>query len=372
MHESRKASADLQKASCKPVCTSVSRKSGTRRMTYRVRVIPSEHEFLVHGCETILESALRSGIAFNYGCSNGNCGMCQAMLISGETECVRHYDYVIRGADKAMNCLLLCSHTAKSDLIVEAQEAQSNEDIPYQDIIGRLKRKQTIADDIVLLGIQTPRTKRLRFLAGQRAKLTISSGLTREYPIASCPCDDRNLEFHVPIAASDAFTGHVLSALKPRDEINLRGPVGDFRLQVDRRRPIVFVACDIGFAAIKSLIEHAINVDWQDRMVLCWIDCGEGGHYMHNLARSWAGSLDNFEYVPLTVTQPEGRDDRSGQVQAALCDLESVFGQGVDQNQAVSNSDIYVAGPPRSIAGVQQFCLSKGVNPARLHVQAVP
>jgi len=53
------------------------------------------------------------------------------------------------------------------------------------------------------LHLQTPRSNRLRFLAGQRVTLGLSAGvvssddLHAELPVASCPCDDRNLIFHV-------------------------------------------------------------------------------------------------------------------------------------------------------------------------------
>ena len=56
-----------------------------RVMSAQATVIPSGHEFFVEGAESILEAGLRGGLALNYGCSNGNCGLCKVRVVSGET-----------------------------------------------------------------------------------------------------------------------------------------------------------------------------------------------------------------------------------------------------------------------------------------------
>ncbi|HET7833569.1 MAG TPA: 2Fe-2S iron-sulfur cluster-binding protein, partial [Gallionella sp.] len=55
----------------------------------QVTVLPSKHDFLVEGHDTLLEAAIRSGIPLNYGCSGGNCGLCKARVISGEVKKTR-------------------------------------------------------------------------------------------------------------------------------------------------------------------------------------------------------------------------------------------------------------------------------------------
>ena len=69
-------------------------------MTARVRILPSRHEFTAEGNDTILDAALRSGLALDYGCSNGNCGLCKAHVVSGETSKLRPHDYRITEAGR--------------------------------------------------------------------------------------------------------------------------------------------------------------------------------------------------------------------------------------------------------------------------------
>ena len=62
-------------------------------------------------------------------------------------------------------------------------------------------------------------------------------------------------------------------------------------------RPVIFLAFGVGFAPIKSLIQHAMSLDLAETMDLHWLEDGTG-HYQNNLCRAWADALDNFTYVP--------------------------------------------------------------------------
>ncbi len=50
-------------------------------MAYRITFTPSGREMLVEPGETILDAALREGIAVDYHCANGTCGDCRAQII---------------------------------------------------------------------------------------------------------------------------------------------------------------------------------------------------------------------------------------------------------------------------------------------------
>ena len=300
-----------------------------RVMSAHVVVHPSRHEFFVDGADTILDAALRSGLALNYGCSNGNCGLCKARVVSGQVHKVRLHDYVLSEAEKRQGYTLLCSHTAVGDLVIEALESAEPADIPAQQIVAKIKTVQALGDDLMLLHLQTPRTSRLRFLAGQNLTLTAGES-SAQLPIASCPCDDRNLQFHVVRSAQDSFSQKVFGSLKTGDAVTLFGPWGDFVLRADSPRSIIFVACDTGFAPIKSLLEHAMALELSERLYLYWLATPPIGHYLANLCRSWADALDNFTYVPVAAEQSDALE-LLRRISADHADLHAF--------------DIYLAGP---------------------------
>lgn len=226
-----------------------------------VAVRPSGRDFFVEGRDTLLQAGLKAGLKFNYGCGNGTCGLCKARVISGEVTKLAPHDYPLSEAERLQGHVLLCVHSAaSSEIVLETLEAQGPGDMPDQQITVRVHSAKALARDTLQLHLQTPRTSRLRFLAGQSVTLSAATGgraAQATYAIASCPCDDRNLQFHIVRRAQDSFAQRVFGSLKVGDAVTLFGPWGDFVLRADSPRSIVFVACDTGFAPIKSLLEHA-------------------------------------------------------------------------------------------------------------------
>ncbi len=334
-------------------------------MTAQVTVLPSKHDFLVEGQDTLLEAAMRAGIPLSYGCSGGNCGLCKAKVVSGDVKKTRNHDFVITDAEKSQGYILLCSNTAVSDVVLEAPVAGSVRDIPYQQITAKVKTKGSIAEDMILLHLQTPRTQRLRFLAGQRVTLHVGQSFSADLPIASCPCDDRNVLFYLRHQSGNLFSDYVFNNLKQNDSVEIEGPHGEFILHEKSPRPMYFIAFDGGFAPIKSLIEHAISLD-AESIHLYWIGSSPAHIYAPNVARAWDDALDNFHYAEHVV----GFDLRavSGKREASLVNqLKSI----VESNVELIQGDVYLAGPESALGIAEQFFLGLGLPKTRVFVEMV-
>jgi CDP-4-dehydro-6-deoxyglucose reductase len=331
-----------------------------RIMTAHVEISPSGNEFFVDGNESVLEAALRAGLSLDYGCSSGSCGKCKARIISGQVHRTRHSDFLLSAAEKSAGVMLMCCNTAVGDLVIEAHEAHSAADMPLQSIDAKVKSVSALADDLRLLHLQTPRSNRLRFLAGQSVSLTLPDGSRASLPVASCPCDERNLQFHVRLRPGDAFSRQLFDTLTGSDSVHIEGPRGEFVLDEGSPRPLVFIAGETGFAPIKSLLEHAMALDAAEKLQLYWIASGAGGHYLDNLCRSWNDALDNFDYVPLT-SDAALPDDA-----AAQRALQSVL----ERHPRLADHDFYVAGPAALATAAELLLLKHGLPRAQLFVAA--
>ena len=119
---------------------------------------------------------------------------------------------------------------------------------------------------------------------------------TPRYPVASCPCDDRNLHFFIARDEADAFARQ---RVRRRHEARRRGHGAGARRATScwprATRPLVFAACDTGFAPIKSLIEHALALDAAPSLSLFWLATRPDGHFLANQCRAWSEALDSFE-----------------------------------------------------------------------------
>ncbi len=322
-------------------------------MPNKVVLFPSQHTFEVNGADSLLEASLRAGLAMNYGCSSGNCGLCKARVISGQAEKTRHQDFVLSEAEKNQGYVLLCSHTAASDLVIEVHEASRANEIQLQEIDARVKEIKPLTDKVMLLHLQTPRTNRLRFMAGQSVALSIGDDAS-DYAIASCPCDDRNLQFNIRDIPGNAFAARVFNDLRVGDTVNVYGPVGEFVLKAESTRPLLLLACNSGFAPIKSLIEHAMSLERAESLHLYWLATVQGGHYMSNWCRAWGDAMDDFYYHEM----------QADALHAATLD-QFLARVGVDLPD-LSGFDVYVSGPARFVTPMRTALQQKGVAAAQL------
>lgn len=325
----------------------LAQESVMRVMSAHVTVQPSGHEFFVEGNDTILEAALRVGLPLDYGCSNGNCGECRARLVSGQVQKVHPHDFHFGEADKANGAFLLCSYAPVTDIVIEAGVTGA-EDIPPQHIPARVKSVEEISDQVRGLHLTTPRSQRLRFLAGQSVTLNFD-GVSAEYFVASCPCEDRQLTLHIR-RDNRPFSRKVFNELAKEDTVVIDGPHGSFVYALESSRPVIFIAWDDGFAPIKSLVQHAMSLERAETMHLYWV-ADELSHYRDNLCRSWADAYDNFFYRPL---KPDG--GITGAVNAML-----------EAHPDLSGHDVYAVGPAEFLYAVRDGCRMRGLPSAQWH-----
>lgn len=311
-------------------------------MSAHVTIQPSGHEFFVESNDTLLEAALRAGVSLNYGCSNGNCGECRARLISGEIRKVHAHDYVLSQAEKDAGVFLLCSCAAVNDVVIEASVAGAP-DIQVQLLTARIKSVEVLNPRLAALHLLAPRSQRLRFLAGQSIRLS-AQGVSGQYAIASCPCEERHIEIHVLRKPWDAFSELLFGGLKAHDSVEVEGPYGKFVLEDASARPVIFLAFGAGFAPIKSLVQHCMSLDLAESMDLHWV-ADAAGHYQHNLCRAWTDALDNFNYIP----------------HAHADDAEATLVKIVTDYPDLHRFDVYAAGTPEQLRLAKRLFLKQGL-----------
>lgn len=329
-----------------------------RVMAAQVHIKNTGHEFFIDGNNSILEAGLSAGLALNYGCSNGNCGKCKAKLISGEIKKTKPHDYVFSESEKLQNYFLCCSNTAITEIEIEADEAGSEKDIPQQEIEAKVKKVVPLSDDIFSLNLKTPRTKRLRFLAGQNITLKYNDFSELEIPIASCPCDDMNIQFHISKKSDNPLIKYITEELNNSDSINITGPHGDFILDEDSNNPIIFIAYDTGFAPIKSLIEHAVTLEHAEFIHLYWMH-ENNKPYMHNQCRAWEDALDNFKYQ-----QQEFNSSDLQQIEDNLSVL-------INEYSDFSGKNIYICGGEKMVKRTQNVLLDHNAEKMRIKTQSI-
>ncbi len=317
-------------------------------MRFSILVEPSGHRFEAEENETLLDAALRQGVALPYGCRNGACGSCVAKVVRGEIRYPEGQPAAVTAEEAALGMAALCQARAASDLVIESREVGSAAEIEVRILPSRIESMARLNHDVMLLRLKLPATERLQFLAGQYIDILLRDGRRRSFSLANAPHDDAFLELHIRHIEGGEFTSEVFDKMKVKDILRIEGPHGGFYLREESDRPIIFMAGGTGFAPVKAMIEHALASGMSRPMHLYWGARAREDLYMHDLAAGWAARYPHIQYTPV-LAEPQAGDDWQGAIgfvhQAILADYPDLSGH-----------EIYAAGPPAMVyAGKDVF-----------------
>jgi CDP-4-dehydro-6-deoxyglucose reductase len=323
-------------------------------MTSKVQIKSSGHQFTIEAGESVLDAALRQGIALPYGCRSGACGACVGTVVSGAIHYGNDEPMAISEEEQAEGKALFCICRAESDLVIEVKEVGAEKDIPIRKLPAKIHRLERMNEEVMKVLLKLPDGERLQFLAGQYIDVVLKDGRHRAFSLANAPHDDQFLQLHIRRIRGGHFTDKLFSDMHEKDVLRIEGPRGSFYMRENSDRPIIFLATGTGFGPVKAIIEHAITEGHIVPMHFYWGARHKEDLYMDSLARQWAEEYENFHYIPV-LSRPFADDHwtgRTGYVQdAALADFEDF-----------SEFDVYACGHPQMVYSAKAALVAKGLK----------
>ncbi len=301
-------------------------------MSFTITIQPSNHSFTAEADETILEAGLRHGYTMPYSCRDGVCGACKGKILQGTVDYGDYQAFALSAAEKAAGGALFCKTRPKSDLVIESPEITRGDEIPVKTLPCRVQTMTKVTDDVMVLQLKLPANERLQFLAGQYIDILVKDGKPRSFSLANAPHDDEFLELHIRNIPGGAFTHHVFSEMKERDIMRIKGPLGGFFLHEDSPKPILFVASGTGFAPVKAIVEHALQIGVTRPMHFYWGVRKEADFYMLDKVKLWEAR--GIRFTPVVSDEPWS--GRSGFVHHAV----------LEDYADLSGHQVYVCGAP--------------------------
>ena len=330
-------------------------------MSFRVHVEPSGHAFTAEADETILDAALRHGLAFPYGCRSGACGSCKGKLVAGEVDYGDNEPRALTDEDRLVGMSLFCLAMPAGDVTIEVKEVGEAAEIPIRTLPAKVARTKKLADDVMGLWLKLPDEERLQYLAGQYIDILLQDGRKRAFSLANPPHEDALLELHIRHIRGGEFTDWVFEELEPKAILRIEGPKGGFYLREDSDAPALLLATGTGFAPVKAIVEHAIAEGLTRPLHIYWGGRTREELYLDALARGWAQSQPNITYTPV-LSRPDGAwPGRTGHVQeAVLKDFDDLNGY-----------EVYACGLPRMVYDAREALVSRrGLDPERYYSDA--
>ncbi|MFW2828775.1 2Fe-2S iron-sulfur cluster-binding protein [Sphingomonas sp. ID0503] len=309
-----------------------------------VTLQPSGAQFAVPKGETVLERALKEGIAYPHDCTVGTCGSCRSKLIEGKVDAITPFSYTLSREELEAGYILACQAVPKGPVVLEVDTAVA--DRPgAESYQGRLVESENLTHDIKRLVIELDRP--MPYIAGQYVNVGWPGDTrTRSYSYAEKPeaGGRQRISTFVRRVPGGAFTGYIFDTAQPGDPLTLDGPHGNFWLR-EGTGPIVCIAGGSGMAPIISLLEDAAARGARRDCILLFGARGARDLYAEDriaaIRSRWAAF---FDYWPVLSEEPVA-GMRDGFVTAHIAAALDRLGGGAQG---------YLCGPPGMIdAGVE-------------------
>lgn len=270
------------------------------RTATRATILPSGQSVTVEPGETLLQAALREGIAFPHNCRVGSCTRCRCRLVSGEVKSLTDVSYVLDRAAVAANTILACQAVPKSDLVVRLDATDETGDRP-----GRIAGWRRLTHDVVEIAVAFDEP--FDYLTGQYADLYVPAlGVRRSYSFAQPQgrTDRRRVRFQVKLMAGGRVSGWLHEAERIGDAVAVSTPRGGFGLRRGRS-PLLCVAGGSGLGVMRAVLEDACERgDDRDLLFVHGVrrqpDLYDGPE-IEALARRWKG---DFRFASVLSDEP--------------------------------------------------------------------
>lgn len=240
-------------------------------MTHRAEVRGIAGHVPVEPDRSVLECLLRAGVWVPHSCTYGECGTCKARVVEGEvTELRPISDFVLLDFERMDGTTLLCSVAARSDLVIEADDAATDPSAqPISDVTATIRSLERIDDVIVVrLDLAAP----LQYRPGQYMRLSVpGTNVERAYSMATPVDPDLLVELHIKLVPGGVASDYFEHRARVGTLLHATAPWGSF---VPRpHEQVVFVAGGTGLAPVKAMLlaelasqrEHPVTLLWAVR-----------------------------------------------------------------------------------------------------------
>ncbi|OCH18579.1 FAD-binding oxidoreductase [Aliivibrio logei] len=228
-------------------------------MQYNIKIQPAGISYTSE--ENLLDDALSQSIPLEHSCKTGDCGACNAEIISGIVENEN-------GESVTQGNILTCQSKAKSDVILKTNYYPELVHIKQQTLPCKVASFEYVTKDIVSIKFRFPSTAKLDYLPGQYVDLSFK-GVKRSYSIANARSELKELELHIRKVSNGQMSKLLFGDLKVNQLMRIEGPKGTFFVK-DNVKPLILIATGTGIAPIKAIVEELIAKEDKRDVHIYW------------------------------------------------------------------------------------------------------
>ena len=172
--------------------------------------------------ESILESANKAGINFEYSCKNGRCSTCKCKLVSGKTS--SYIDELgLTEQEKKEGYILSCVRYAIEDIEIHVNDLGDIELPKPKTVPCKINKIQRASRDVVIVTLRIPPNSDFSFIAGQYIDVIGPNRVKRSYSIANYS-KNKTIELHIKEVKNGEFSDYWFNKAVSDDLLRLNGP----------------------------------------------------------------------------------------------------------------------------------------------------
>ncbi|MES2300578.1 MAG: 2Fe-2S iron-sulfur cluster binding domain-containing protein [Pseudomonadota bacterium] len=326
------------------------RKLFAKKADAKVLIRDAGVAFEVGRNETVLEAALKAGIAYPHDCTVGTCGACRSRLLAGKVDAITPFGYTLSREELQAGYILACQAVPESDLEIEVPlETGAARKYP-----ARIAEQRELTHDIrqVVWEVAEP----VAYRAGQYMNVTWPGAPgPRSYSFSTAPGENgrTRLSTFVRRVPGGAFTEALFGGTLDDAAFEIEAPHGTFWLR-DGDGPILLIGGGSGLSPLMSLLEDAADKGLGRDAILLFGGRAERDLYCLDeiaaLAGRWQG---RFEFRPV-LSEEEQPGRRFGLVTGEIADALAELGPA-------ASAQAYLCGPPGMIDAAVSALTAAGV-----------
>jgi CDP-4-dehydro-6-deoxyglucose reductase len=314
----------------------------------KVTLQPSGVVLQVKPGESILAAALRLGYSCPKSCRNGNCHVCEALLLDGR---VRQ-----EGIELSHGTFFTCIAVPLQDCVLQWNGVLAPGELPVRSLSCQVLACEAVGGDVWRVRLLAPAGKKVRYHAGQYLLIERQDGGKSALSLASAPQSGRELELHILGRENSALD--LLQQLRERGLARVQLPFGDTHLAELPDGPLLLIAAGTGMAQMHSLIEDCRARGFAHSIHLYWGARRPEDFYA---VRNWEAWRDQANItLHQVVSDVSDWQGRSGLLHQAICedfsDLRSLH--------------VYASGSPLMVYTTLDALVEAGMNAAQMHADA--
>ncbi|KHK92943.1 2Fe-2S iron-sulfur cluster-binding protein [Novosphingobium malaysiense] len=224
-----------------------------RGAAHTIRLQGSDEGFRCIAGDTVLASALRSGVAFPYECNSGGCGSCQFELVEGDVDDAWPQAPGISDRQRGRGRRLACQTVPTGDCTIKVRLSADAVPVCPAILTAIFEDVRQLTPDMSEFTFRSQGAA--RFLPGQFAMLRLPGvDGARAYSMSNLANEERLWRFIIKRVPGGQGTEALFDGLAAGTAIEIDGPFGNSYLRTDTERPIVCIAGGSGLSPVMSIL----------------------------------------------------------------------------------------------------------------------